>query len=735
MRFWKESLLARLLSYFLLLAIIPLAVVGLLAYNRGEEALQENILNHLTTTAILKEDEIDRWVGSMEEYTRLLAQNPVLQEYAETLLTHDETSDEFVAAYRALRSYLDSVLIENERTDFLELLILKAVGGEVVLSTNNEHEGDYEVTSTFFVEGRKTTYVQNVYHSAILDQPTMTIATPLYDKDMRILGVLAMHLNLARLDDIMLERGGLGATGETYLVDQFNVFVSAARFGGESYPRGVHSLGIDAALLERADGASIYPNYRGVPVIGAYRWLADREMALLAEIELDEALEPVRRLALAILMVGSIAAGLVAVTAYGVTRRISTPILALAESATQIAGGDLGQTVDVRRDDEIGTLARAFNSMAAQLRDLIAGLEQRVADRTRDLEQRSAYLEASAEVGRAATSILETDRLIRQAVELIRERFDLYYVGLFTLDETGEWAVLRAGTGEAGRAMLARGHRLKVGEGMIGWSIANAQARVALEAGADAVRLATAELPDTRSEAALPLRSRGRVLGAITVQHTVPGAFDADAIVVLQTMADQVAVALDNARLFADSQEALESLRRAYGEVSRRAWIELSRAQPDLGYRRDEHGLSPAGGAWQPQMEMALRTGEPISGRGDDATILTIPLKVRGEVIGVIDAHKPDGAGAWTAEEAALLETLADQLDAALDSARLFEEAQRRARDEQQLRTVTSQVRATPELDAILQTVVQEVARALGVERAFVQLGAPPPLKPREYET
>jgi GAF domain-containing protein len=162
-------------------------------------------------------------------------------------------------------------------------------------------------------------------------------------------------------------------------------------------------------------------------------------------------------------------------------------------------------------------------------------------------------------VGQTATSYLEAEALIQQVTDLIKDQFGLYYVGLFVVDERNEWAELRAGTGEAGQKMLAREHRLRVGDGMIGWSIANAQARVALDTGTDAVRFDNPDLPDTRSEAAIPMRSRGRVLGALSVQSTKGAAFDQDTIVVLQTMADQVAVAVDNARLFAAAQEALEA--------------------------------------------------------------------------------------------------------------------------------------------------------------------------------
>jgi GAF domain-containing protein len=343
-----------------------------------------------------------------------------------------------------------------------------------------------------------------------------------------------------------------------------------------------------------------------------------------------------------------------------------------------------------------------------------------------ELEERSTQLEASAEVSRAATSILEIERLIQQVVELIRERFDLYYVGLFLTDEAGEWAVLRAGSGEAGQAMLARGHRIKVGEGMVGWSVAHAQARVALEAAEDAVRLATAELPDTRSEAALPLHSRGQVLGALTVQSTQPGTFDQDTMVALQIMTDQVAVALDNARLFAEAREALEAERRAYSELSREAWGELLKVRANLGFLKSKHRLSPAGDVWRPDMGAAIRTGQTILGE-DGATSLTTPIKARGQVIGVIGARKPDDAGTWTQDEIALLETLAEQLSVALESARLYQDTQRRAVRERLTGEVTARMRETFDVETVLKTAAQEVRQALGLPEVVVRL-APKPI-------
>jgi signal transduction histidine kinase len=196
------------------------------------------------------------------------------------------------------------------------------------------------------------------------------------------------------------------------------------------------------------------------------------------------------------------------------------------------------------------------------LREKTAELQRQVAERKRaeaererlltELEYRSTQLKTAAEVSKSASMILDPDELIRQVVELIQQRFSFYYVGLFLVDEAGEWAVLRSGTGQAGQRMLQAGHKLAVGGGsMIGQCVANAQARIALDVGKEAIRFDNPYLPDTHSEMALPLISRGRwCIGALTVQSANEAAFSAGDIAVLQTMADHLAIAIENARLY-----------------------------------------------------------------------------------------------------------------------------------------------------------------------------------------
>jgi len=184
------------------------------------------------------------------------------------------------------------------------------------------------------------------------------------------------------------------------------------------------------------------------------------------------------------------------------------------------------------------------------------------------LERRSGLLQLGAEVARAATAILDSQVLGQQVVEMVQKQFGLYYVGLFVVEDAPSWAILRAATGSAGIIMLESGHRLEVGgASMIGWCIANRQARIALDVGEEAVRFNNPLLPDTRSELALPLTSRGEVLGALTIQSNKQAAFSQEDIATFETMADLLANAILNARLYDQVQRELEERKRAEDTV------------------------------------------------------------------------------------------------------------------------------------------------------------------------
>lgn len=245
---------------------------------------------------------------------------------------------------------------------------------------------------------------------------------------------------------------------------------------------------------------------------------------------------------------------ILAVALYFIVRQNTRPLNQLSAAAAKVSAGDLNQTVAVTSHDEIGTLAVAFNSMTAQIKDMVKTLEERV-------QARTGQLRASAEVSRAVTSILDPEQLLAQVAGLITDRFGFYYTGVFVLNEADQQAVLRAATGEAGQVLLARGHYLPVDEkSMVGTAIITGRPRIALDVGQGAVRFVNPLLPNTRSEIALPLRVGNRSLGALDVQSEQAGAFDESNTEVLQAMADQIAVALLNAQTFQRSEQQTHTM-------------------------------------------------------------------------------------------------------------------------------------------------------------------------------
>jgi PAS domain S-box-containing protein len=241
------------------------------------------------------------------------------------------------------------------------------------------------------------------------------------------------------------------------------------------------------------------------------------------------------------------------------------------------------ERVHVRKDGTAFPVEVRLGAIQSGEQRLFLALVRDITERKRAeeaLARRAIQLQTSAEVSQATSSILDPNELIQQVVDLIRERFDLYYVGLFLVEqigalggESGEWAVLRAGTGEAGRKMVKQQHKLKIGDqSMIGWCIANKQPRIALDVGEEAVRFENPLLPDTRSELALPLVSRGEAIGALSIQSSQEAAFSEEDIAVLQTMAGQIANSLENARLYKQTQAALEELETAHRSYLRREW-------------------------------------------------------------------------------------------------------------------------------------------------------------------
>jgi GAF domain-containing protein len=394
-------------------------------------------------------------------------------------------------------------------------------------------------------------------------------------------------------------------------------------------------------------------------------------------------------------------------------RRIILPLRKFNKAVQTIGEGNLSARVNVRAGRELDTLAVTFNKMAEQLQNTLAELEQRVAERTKDLERRSTQLQVASEVSRDATSIRQLDILLNRAVNLVRERFGYYHAGIFMVDTRAEFAVLHAATGEAGRKMLQAGHKLKIGEtGIVGYVTGTGEPRIALDVGVDAVHFRNPLLPETRSEMALPLKVGQRIIGALDVQSQQPSAFDQNDVTVLQIMADQLAVAIENARLFQEVQDSLQELQALYGQYSREAWARLSESAGVLGYQYDMKGVHP--------IRSYARREEPSLETDAKVPAYSFPLEIRGQVIGTLDIW-PETEG-WTPDELEMLRSISERLSQAIESARLFDDVQSRADRERLIAEITSKVRSSTSVDIIMQTAIHELSKALQLSNGAIQL-------------
>ncbi|UCF98132.1 MAG: PAS domain S-box protein [Spirochaetaceae bacterium] len=371
---FRTSLLLRIVAYFFLLSLIIVILLGAVSYLFIIRNTKRVVLERMGAYATIKEEALNRWVDDQTRKVVIVSSLPEVRKWCELLLTPGApTSDSgesygtFLALFKLIRSHFP---------EFLEIFLLSKEGGRIVLSTDQSNVGKYRVLDSYFVEGLKGTYVQNTYPSAVSLQPTMTIATPVNSSNGELLGVLAVNLNLESMDRIIQERVGLGRTGEAYLVDRYNVFVSAERFGRADFPRGVHSTGIDAAV-QGNDGAGVYPNYKGILVLGVYRWIEQRELALVLEVHEEEAYASARRQTLLLAATGLGLILLLAAGVYLLSRRIVGPIIAVQDAAVQISAGNLNVHVPSSTQDEIGVLASSFNNMTGKLKQLYGELKQR----------------------------------------------------------------------------------------------------------------------------------------------------------------------------------------------------------------------------------------------------------------------------------------------------------------------------------------------------------------------
>ncbi len=349
-----------------------------------------------------------------------------------------------------------------------------------------------------------------------------------------------------------------------------------------------------------------------------------------------------------------------------------------------------------------------------ELNDLRVDLEQRVEKRTTELEKRALQFEAVSSLARAIASVQDLDTLLPAITKLISKQFDFYHVGIFLLDEKHELVVLRASNSEGGLRMLNREHSLPLDHhSIVGSSVARGEPRVALDVGADSVYFDNPDLPETRSEMALPLRVTGRVIGSLDVQSTQTNAFSEEDMNVLTTLADQVAIAIENARLFGEARDALRESRALFEKYFQHEWSTFARQVRQTGFVFDGKQITPLDSNTRRETTKAVvQTGSLSLEKESDS--IGIPIRLRGQTIGVLDVRSKKGPRQWKQDEISILEAAAERAALALENARLVQSAQQRAARERAIGDISTKIGSVSTLESILQTAVEELGRKIG---------------------
>jgi len=526
-----------------------------------------------------------------------------------------------------------------------------------------------------------------------------------------------------------------------YLVAQVSnerVFLEALQFNDASYPAYSFLLTADGVFITPDDtetqatlaqessavnralagaiGVDIYQTSAGQEVTGYFAPLPETPLVLIAEVPTLAAASPGQLLfdtrALLIVAV-SIAFAVLLVLFF--SRNLGVPLHRLQQALEGISAGDFRQPLpDMHRADEVGHIATALAEMRERIQTLIEDLESRIAARTRDIN-------TTQEISRYAATQRDLESLLNTVVNLIVERFEpIYHAQIFLLDSDRRYALLRSSTGEVGQTLLARGHRLAVGSvSVIGQVTEQGRVVIARDTAVSQVHRRNEFLPNTRAELAIPLRVGNQIIGALDVQSIQRDAFSDDLVTVLQTMADQLAIAIENARLYEESVRRLEEIERSNQQAGLRAWQEYMRAQRAQMLSSETGVNTPVNDSLR---ESALLLGQlAVGGVTERQTVpIAVPIILRGQILGVVEWELP--ASDLDQNRLQLAQELANRLGVSLENARLFEESQRATERERVVNTIAARLTTQTDINEILQTAVREVGQALRAPQVSIRL-------------
>ncbi|HLF01509.1 MAG TPA: GAF domain-containing protein, partial [Anaerolineales bacterium] len=628
----------------------------------------------------------------------------------------------------------DLRIFADHDPNYTDVIVTDRFGGLVAI-VNPPRKYDQSAETwwrTAYNRGVGAIYISPPYFDESASIFVVTIAVPIFQPGPNdVIGVLHANYRLRNLIDNLADVQ-VGATGEAFLLTAEGKRIDTTASADIAAPSAewadiVQSLTVSPQIgpfFGRESIIAVAP----VSDLGSLRRINELNWRVAIVQDVDEGLAGARSIVLIGALISTAGGLILSLFAVNVARVLVRPIAGLTRTAREAQRGNLNVSAPVTSRDEVGELAESFNTMIGEIRSFTGLLETKVAERT---DQLSAVNQIAATIAGS----LDLGQVMAQTVNLIRDRLGYYHVSIFLLDEIGENAIVRESTGEIGRILKERPHRLAVGsQSIIGYVTANRQPRVALDTGVDAMHFKNPLLPDTRSEMALPLVVGDSLFGALDVQSVEPNAFDEQDVAVLQNMANQVAIAINNARLFAETRSRLDEISVLNRQYLARAWEAFSADNPAAV------NLQLDGGLVNPAPDLSVHH-QPISIAApllaQDGAAIMIPITLRDEVIGEFSLSAPLGTTRWTHDDLTLVEAVITQVALAVENARLLEETQaalaeanRLARRERIIADITNKITFGADVKRILQIAADELRHATGSSRAVVRLTG----QPREAE-
>ncbi len=407
------------------------------------------------------------------------------------------------------------------------------------------------------------------------------------------------------------------------------------------------------------------------------------------------------------------------------------PLLWIIDTAPVFLG--LFAALAGRRQDALLRLNAELRARETHMKIIQETIEQQVDERTAALEnanaqitRRASQLQAITELSESIARLQDLNEIFPSTTKLINERFGFYHVGIFLVNQDREYAILQAANSEGGERMLKRSHRLKLGVGVVGFCAQTGHPRIALDVGADAIFFNNPDLPDTRSEVALPLKVRGETIGVLDVQSTQAGAFSSENLEVLTALANQVSIALESARLLTEARAAYIQVQEVYNEFTRAEWGRTISQTQQPGFRYQAGRIELLENELEkPEVMSAVQSGEVMAnqanGSKENRAAVAIPVKLRGEVIGILHVESSDPLREWQDDEVSLVQAVAERAAFAMENARLFQDARRRAAKERLISEATARISSAFNVENILQTTAEELERVLGGSEISIQ--------------